>query len=114
MRRSSPLKISWYGTNARFAIALALILLWTSSLGCSKHLAGVPSEPSDARLEICQPGNSDQRDSFARMVMLSAVVNDPMGLRDGVLWIGAILKRCFPDEFMQPDTAEETKQGDDA
>lgn len=44
------------------------------------------------------------------MVMLSAVVNDPMGLRDGVLWVGAILKRCFPDEFDQPEPVEEAGQ----
>lgn len=38
--------------------------------------------------------------------MLSAVVNDPMGLRDGVLWVGGILKRCFPDEPWDGEKSE--------
>ena len=72
---------------------MALTLLLLSSIGC---LAKGPPLSNDA---VCKHGNSTQWASFNVMVQMAMKPNDPHQVRDGVLWIGGMLKRCFPEAF---------------
>ena len=77
----------------RWTLCSLLTLLFLSSTAC---LGPAPRLPKDS---VCKDGNADQWASFNVMVRMAMMENDPYQVRDGVIWIGSMLKRCFPESF---------------
>ena len=54
-------------------------------------------------MAICREWNPKQLADFGRIVELANRRGDPYQVKDGVLAMGAMLKRCFPDLFEKKD-----------
>jgi len=82
-------------------LLLALILISTSWFACLPNRTQIPNDA--AVMAICREWNPKQLADFGRIVELANRRGDPYQVRDGVLAMGAMLKRCFPDLFEKKD-----------
>ncbi len=96
--RSSASGFRWLYSAKRWLLALLLILILPSWIGCSTVPTQTPTLDA-ARAMICKAGNPAQLASYGRIVTLSKLPGDPNGVGTGTLWVGAIVKRCFPELF---------------
>ena len=101
MQKLKNSKHVFAGTRGRSNVKAILILPLMILIGCSSLQ---PNPPTESQLAVCKRGNREQLTSFWNMVQVSRLVDengneDPYEVRPGVLWVGAMLKRCFPEMF---------------